>query len=169
MRRKYIKRSRLLLQLVLQSTIVLILSFYVTYCQYKSNISINKTIVAYLKVEESDISTRLEEIVESLSEYADELTEIQEELETKITYVENLKKEAEAAESVLDLSEEQLTTINSMFRNELAANEERSFWPNLFNNLFFCIFGMIAPPLFKTLWNYIHRFMYLRSVRKKNH
>lgn len=115
------------------------LGTYVSYLQFRE-IHSNREI---------DISTRLEKITESLSQDADELRNIEIELENRIVYVQELKTEAELAESILDVSEAQLNAIHSMISEELEANNKKNLGPTMLNNLFFCILGMITPPLIK--------------------
>lgn len=98
---------------------------------------------------EPDISTRLQTISESLSTYTKELEDIQTELEARITYVNELEKEAAAAESILELSEEQLNAIHSMLNEELDANDKENQLSNILQNFFFCVVGMVVPPIVK--------------------
>ena len=107
--------------------------------------------------EEPDISTRLELITDSLSQDANELKSIETELNNRIAYVQDLKAEAELAESILDVSETQLNAIHSMIREELESNNERNVIPTILNNLFFCIVGMVVPPLLKKIYNKIKK------------
>lgn len=101
--------------------------------------------------EEPDISTRLEIITESLSQNANDLKSIETELENRISYVEDLNAKAEAAESILNVSETQINAIHSMISEELDVNNKKNFWPTVLNNFCFCILGMIIPPLSKMI------------------
>ena len=104
---------------------------------------------------EPDITTRLEKISANLLESTEELEDIQVQLEKRIEYVEDLKKEAEAAESVLELSETQLKAIHSMLGEELEKNDRENRLPNTISNIFYCILGMIIPPIVKFMINKI--------------
>lgn len=98
---------------------------------------------------EQDIRTRLQTISESLSGYTEELEDIQSELEARIEYVNELEKEAATAESILELSADQLDAIHSMLNEELDANTKKNQFSNILQNSFFCIVGMVVPPFVK--------------------
>ena len=127
---------------VLVAVITLIIALLSTCATLLNTLKINSN-------KEPDISTRIETITESLSQDANELKKIETELKNRIAYVEDLKAEAEAAESILNVSETQINAIHSMLSEELEANNKKNFLPTVFNNLFFCILGMITPPLVK--------------------
>lgn len=76
--------------------------------------------------QEDILSDRISEISSTLAETSKELSDIQEELETRIEYVQNLKKEAEIAENVISLSEEQVNAIQAKINQELEANSEKN-------------------------------------------
>ena len=135
---------------IVMAILTLILAALSTCVTYLERINSNSN-------EEPDISTRLELITDSLSQDANELKSIETELNNRIAYVQDLKAEAELAESILDVSETQLNAIHSMIREELESNNERNVIPTILNNLFFCIVGMVVPPLFKKIYNKIKK------------
>lgn len=95
--------------------------------------------------EEINISTRLELKTESPSQDAIEFVSIETEIDNRTAYDQNLKVETKVDE----ISEAQLNTLRSMLIEELEANNRRNFLPTIINNLFFCLLGMIVPPLSK--------------------
>lgn len=142
-----IKRNVLPVAMAIITLIITILGTCVSYLQFRE---------AHTS-KETDISARLKLITESLSQDADELRSIETELENRIAYVQELKSQAELAESVLNVSETQLNAIHSMIKEELESNNQKNAVPTILNNSFFCIVGMVVPPLLKRIYNKIKK------------
>lgn len=98
---------------------------------------------------ELDISTRIKKISQDISNLSNELSLIQIELENRIELVENLKKEAEIAENVINLSSEQVDAIQVKLRQELNSSGTKSFIQNILINIIFFILGLIVPYITK--------------------
>lgn len=108
------KRSLLLSYILVTLNIVLIIfSLFYPYStkQIDSNI---------------DLSDRIAAISNNLTGVSEELYSIQQELERRIEFVENLKKEAEIAENVISLSEEQINAVQTKLTKNLRQAVERT-------------------------------------------
>lgn len=96
---------------------------------------------------DDDISKKISEISSSLNKTSTELNNIQQQLEARIEYVENLKKEAEIAENVISLSEEQVNAVQSKINQELnASNGKNTMITFLISALFFAL-GLVVQPI----------------------
>lgn len=98
-----------------------------------------------------DISTRIEKISNNLEEVSSELLNIQKELEDRIEYVENLKKEAEIAENVISLSNEQVNAIQAKLSQEIETNSGKNFFQSISISAFFFVLGLIIQPILKAI------------------
>lgn len=94
---------------------------------------------------EDILTDRISAVSSTLAETSKELSEIQEELETRIEYVQNLKKEAEIAENVISLSEEQVNAIQAKINQEFEANSEKNTNISILINFVFFILGLVVP------------------------
>ncbi|MDD3919687.1 MAG: hypothetical protein PHO41_00715 [Eubacteriales bacterium] len=101
---------------------------------------------------EIELSARISIASRSLHSSAKEIDEIQAELQKRIELVEKLKKDAEVAENVIQLSNDQVTAIRSVLNQELKQEGRKSFWKSAALNFFFFILGAAAtyfiPMLF---------------------
>lgn len=88
-----------------------------------------------------DISERISIISNSLTTSATELTNIQNELEHKVAFVNNLKKEAEEAENIISLTKEQVSAIKRAINGELQSGNKKSFWSGVAVNFIFFVLG----------------------------
>ena len=107
---------------------------------------------------ETDLSTRIESIANDLDSTSTELSNIQKELEQRIEYVENLKKDAEIAENVISLTDEQVKAVQSKLNEELNANNEKSLVQDILLNSIFFILGLVAPGFVKVLKSFYDKF-----------
>lgn len=104
-----------------------------------------------------ELSEKIERISKELSTSSKELLEIQTELENRIEAVEALKKEAEIAENVISLTEEQVNAIQSKLNQELAASSEQNTLLSIIINAVFFILGIIVQPLLQFIKNKIQK------------
>ena len=109
-----------------------------------------RTEVSY-SIDEIDISTRIENLSKQLADATAEILFIQQELENRIEYVENLKQEAEIAESVISLSEDQVNAIQAKLNQELATNNNKSLYQSILINVIFFILGCISSLIIDLL------------------
>lgn len=82
-------------------------------------------------VQNIDTSEKIKDVSVSLSSTSSKLSDIQEELNKKIESVEQLKKEAKAAENVINLSSEQINTIQEMLHEEFDSSNKTSTMQNV--------------------------------------
>lgn len=141
---------------------ILLLCFDVTPAQYLQNDPTNDTISG------DELSARIETISGDLAKSAKELDAIQEKLESRIATVEELKKEAEIAESMLSLSEEQVNAIQAKLNQELEASSGKSLWVNILISAFFFALGLIATPLLDVVKRRLRRTPPQTSVADKD-
>ena len=90
------------------------------------------------------MSIRIENISQDLSETSKELSGIQKELEERITYVENLKAEAEVAENMISLTDEQVSAIQSKLNQELSSSGRQSLFQGILISTFFFVLGYVV-------------------------
>ena len=90
-----------------------------------------------------ELSSQIEAISASLKETSIELSLIQKELELRVEFVEQLKKDAEIAEAVVNLSQEQIDSVRNLLNIEVNKNNSRNFWVNLLITLAGVIIGSI--------------------------
>lgn len=147
-RERVLNVGKLLIYLYLVSTaafiFVLLLYYDITPAEHYEPVIVSKG---------DELSVKIEAISDGLEKSARELDTIQEELESRIATVEELKKEAEIAENMISLSEEQVSAIQSKLNQELEASSGKSFWVNVFVSAFFFTLGLIVTPVF----NFIRR------------
>ena len=96
---------------------------------------------------EDDISTRITRITNSLTEIASEISSIQGELETRIETVEALKKEAEIAQDVISLTDEQVNAIQSKLNQELESSSLKNTIITILVSAFFFVLGLALPAI----------------------
>lgn len=96
--------------------------------------------------DEKDISGKITAISDNLKETATELSVLQQQLEARIDYVEKLKEEAEIAENVISLSEEQVNAVQSKINQELNANGNKSIIMSFLISALFFVLGLIVQP-----------------------
>lgn len=96
-----------------------------------------------------EISVRIENVSTTLNDVSTEIEDIQSELTQRIELVEKLKEEAEIAENVISLSDEQVTAIQAKLRQELDSNSGKNFMQGILINGLFFILGIIFPRIIK--------------------
>ena len=97
--------------------------------------------------ENADISIRIENISQNLAESSTELSKIQQELEERIKYVENLKAEAEVAQNVISLTDEQVNAVQAKLNQELEASSNKGMIQSILIASFFFVLGYIVQPI----------------------
>ena len=97
-----------------------------------------------------DIATRIENVSTSLTDISTEIEDIQSELTQRVELVAELKKEAEIAENVISLSDEQVNAIQAKLRQELDSNNGKNFIQGIVINGLFFILGIIFPRIIKS-------------------
>lgn len=103
------------------------------------------------ETESTDISTKIENISNDLFAASSELSSIQQELESRIEYVADLKKEAEIAENVISLSDEQVNAVQAKLNQELDASSNKGLMQNILISSFFFMLGLIVQPILKAI------------------
>ena len=69
---------------------------------------------------------------------------LQIELEERVKMVEKLKEEAEQAETIISLTEEQVKAVRTTLNNELQKEGRKSFWQGVIVNFVFFVSGAIV-------------------------
>ena len=101
----------------------------------------------FLTANNDELSEKINTISSNLKETATELTNVQQQLESRIEYVENLKEEAEIAENVISLSEEQVNAVQSKINQELNANSGKNTMITFLISALFFALGLIVQPI----------------------
>lgn len=105
---------------------------------------------ALMQPPKPDITTRIENVSTSLTDISTEIEEIQSELTQRVELVAELKEEAEIAENVISLSDDQVTAIQAKLRQELDSNNGKNFMQGILINGLFFILGIISPRIIKS-------------------
>lgn len=100
-------------------------------------------------IDSADISSRIEEISDDLSKASSELSTIQKELEARIEFVEDLKAEAEVAENMISLTDEQVNAVQTKLNQELNANSSKSLLQNILVSSVFFLLGLLIQPIYR--------------------
>lgn len=98
-------------------------------------------------IDDTDISTRIEKISQDLAESSSQLSNIQRELEERIQYVEELKAEAEVAENVISMTEEQVSAVQAKLNQELESSSTKGMIQSILIGAFFFVLGYIVQPI----------------------
>lgn len=136
-----------LLSLYFETTVIMILFFSII--QFNPNDNTNNT----NNTDNTDISVRIENISENLSQASDELTIIQKELEARVAYIEDLKREAEIAENVISLSEDQVNAVQAKLSQQLEESNNKSFIQSFIPGAIFFILGTVFTPLINFIFS----------------
>ena len=96
------------------------------------------------KNNEPDISEKIERGSKTLSSSSAELTDLQQELEEKIQFVNDLNMKANQAQSLLSLSHDQIDAIKTMLNQETQKENRANFWKSVLVNFIFFVLGAIA-------------------------
>lgn len=73
-----------------------------------------------------------------------ELGGLQAELEERVKMVEKLKEEAEQAETIISLTEEQVKAVRTTLNRELQRESQKSFWQGVAVNFIFFVLGAVV-------------------------
>lgn len=93
---------------------------------------------------EPDISEKIEKVSKILSNSSAELLGLQQELEEKIKFVNDLNIKANQAQSLLSLSHDQIEAIKTMLNQETQKENKANFWKSVLVNFIFFVLGAIA-------------------------
>jgi len=96
---------------------------------------------------EEDIATKIKQISGSLNKSASELVDMQEQLEERVTFVENLNARAKKAESIAALTEEQVNAVNEILNSSIKKESRKNFWQGVLVNFFFFSLGAVTSYL----------------------
>jgi len=143
----YKKSSKTKKMYVESSAKTLVISIIVAILGAVASIVSYFTVLSPSTTKPEDLSTRIETVSSQLKNSAAELSRIQLELEQRITLVDQLKAEAENAEAMISMSEEQVNAIRVALGDEINRNETRNFWISFFQNVFFLALGSIITFL----------------------
>lgn len=102
-----------------------------------------------LQPPKQEISVRIENVTTTLNNVSTEIEDIQSELTQRIELVAKLKEEAEIAENVISLSDDQVNAIQAKLRQELDSNSGKNFMQGILINGLFFILGIIFPQMIK--------------------
>lgn len=94
--------------------------------------------------EENDITSRIKDVSTVFEKSVQELGELQTELEERVKMVEKLKEEAEQAETIISLTEEQVKAVRITLNSELQKEGRKSFWQGVTVNFIFFVLGAIV-------------------------
>lgn len=97
-----------------------------------------------------EISVRIENVTTTLKNISTEIEDIQSELTQRVELVAKLKEEAEIAENVISLSDDQVNAIQAKLRQELDSNSGKNFMQGILINGLFFILGIIFPRIIKS-------------------
>ena len=98
-------------------------------------------------VKKQDMASKINDIAKTLSESSDMLTDIETELQKRIDKVNNLKEEAEQAEQIISLTQDQVQAIQSSINKELKKDSRKSFWSGVVVNFVFFVLGALVSFL----------------------
>lgn len=94
--------------------------------------------------EKEDMSEKITSISNSLSELAREISNVQQELESRIETVENLKRQAEEAENYLSFTEQQVAVMHAALSRDEPTNSIKTVLLNLLSNAIWFLAGFAS-------------------------
>ena len=94
-----------------------------------------------------DLSIRIKTISKQLIDSAEDLSKVQRELEQRMEIVDQMKKEAESAEAMINMSKEQVNAIRTILGDEIDKNDVKNFWVSFLQNVLFLILGSMITFL----------------------
>ena len=118
---------------------------YIIIISFLCTMVIARTYDIYCMPDTPDTSVTIEKISQDLANSSKELSNIQSELEERIKFVENLKEEAEIAEGLLSLSDEQIDAIQAKLNQELNSSGNKTLAQSILISGTFFILGIITP------------------------
>lgn len=98
-----------------------------------------------------DISDNINIIAGNLAEASEQLSTMQQALEARIEFVEDLKKQAEIAENVISLSEEQVNAVQAKINQELEASSGKNTIVTILVSAVFFVLGLIVPQIYNVI------------------
>ena len=93
------------------------------------------------KDKNKDIAIKIQAISKSLSNSSNELIDIENQLKERISFVENLNTQAQKAEHIASLNQEQVNAINDLLGDNLKKESRKSFWQGVIVNFIFFVLG----------------------------
>ena len=96
---------------------------------------------------------RIDSLSKSLKNSATLITEIEREILRRQELLEQLKKDAETAKHLAELSSPQAQAVAQALRLEFEREQTRSFWTSVLQNFAFAILGVFLAEL----WRYLRR------------
>lgn len=93
---------------------------------------------------EDNITSRIKNVSTMLESSVQELGGLQAELEERVKMVEKLKEEAEQAETIISLTEEQVKAVRTTLNRELQRESQKSFWQGVAVNFIFFVLGAVV-------------------------
>lgn len=137
LKRDYYKYKSILLRfLSLQIALIAFVALILSLLSLKSTSSAS-----------DDISNNINTIAGNLAEASEELSKIQKALEARIEFVEDLKEQAEIAENVVSLSEEQVNAVQAKINQELEASSWKNTIVTILVSAVFFVLGLIVPKI----------------------
>jgi len=102
---------------------------------------IKKIIYRKKPINSDDLIERIQKTTKMLNNTINDISFLQQELIHRIKTVETLKKEALEAESIIQLSNNQVQAVKSLLNIEVTKNGRKTFLQNLLTNFIFFILG----------------------------
>lgn len=102
------------------------------------------SIILKRKSKEDNIASRIKDVSTMLESSVQELGGLQAELEERVKMVEKLKEEAEQAETIISLTEEQVKAVRTTLNRELQRESWKSFWQGVTVNFIFFVLGAVV-------------------------
>jgi hypothetical protein len=94
------------------------------------------------KPDESLLEERLEELSETMKKSADLVTEVEAALQARQAAVEKLRADAETAQQIKDMTEDQRKAVANVLRAEVAREGKKTLWQGAAVNGFFFLAGV---------------------------
>jgi len=94
------------------------------------------------------IEERIEELTTSLGQPVTTISEIEKEVRDRQALVERLQRDAEVAEDLIAVSQEQINAVAQTLRGELERQERSSFWWGVGMNFLFIVIGVTLTELY---------------------
>ena len=94
-----------------------------------------------------DIASKIKTISGALNQSAKDLIEMQEALEKRIAFVEDLNAQAQKAERIASLNQEQVNAVNDILNASLKKEGRRNFWQGVLVNFIYFVLGAVTSFL----------------------
>ncbi len=96
---------------------------------------------------EAELDHRLQELAEAMSRSSELVTEVEAALKVRQVAVAQLKSDAESAQRVAELSEDQRKAVATLLRGTVAKEGRKTFWLGALVNLIFFAAGVVVTLL----------------------